>query len=101
MGYNFRWHDLRHTYATIAANELHVNINFLRKQLGHKKIESVIHYYTQVSPELEEESRQIIQGIGVKPIVEDYGIDLDYERSGKKLENRPKYTFVNGKIKSR
>ena len=101
LGYNFRWHDLRHTYATIAANELHVNINFLRKQLGHKKIESVIHYYTQVSPELEEESRQIIQGIGVKPIVEDYGIDLDYEQSGKKLENRPKYTFVNGKIKSR
>lgn len=101
LGYQFRWHDLRHTYATIAANELHVNINFLRQQLGHKKIESVIHYYTQVSPELENESRRIIQGIGVKPVMETYDVDFDYEQSGKRLENKSNYTFVNGKIKSR
>ena len=101
LGIKFRWHDLRHTYATIAANELHVNINFLKKQLGHKKIESTIHYYTQVSPEVEEESRAIIQGIGVKPMIEGYEEDLDYEQSGKKLENKPKYTFVNGKLKTK
>ena len=101
IGIKFRWHDLRHTYATIAANELHVNINFLRKQLGHKKIESTIHYYTQVSPEVEEESRAIIQGISVKPMIEGFEEDLDYEQSGKILENKPKYTFVNGKIKTK
>ena len=73
----------------------------MKKQLGHKKIESTIHYYTQVSPEVEEQSRQIIQGISVKPMIEGYEEDLAIEQSGKKLENQPKYTFVNGKLKTK
>lgn len=98
--FKFRWHDLRHTYATIAANELHINPNFLKRQMGHVKIDTTLQYYTQVSEAVEEESRQIIQGISVKPYVQqdiDYDFDAE-EQSGKILENMPNYEFKNGKI---
>lgn len=97
--YKFRWHDLRHTYATIAANELHVNPNFLKRQMGHVKIETTLKYYTQVSDAVEAESRQLIQGITVKPYVEvEYDYDFDDEQSGKILENAVNYEFKNGRI---
>jgi len=97
--YKFRWHDLRHTYATIAANELHVNPNFLKRQMGHVKIETTLKYYTQVSDAVEAESRQLIQGIGVKPYIEpEYDYDFDTEQRGKKLENQVNYEFRNGKL---
>ena len=100
LDFKFRWHDLRHTYATIAANELHVNPNFLKRQMGHTKIETTLKYYTQVSEAVEEESRQLIQGITVKPYVaQEYDYDFDDEtQSGKKLENQQNYVFRNGKL---
>lgn len=99
LDFNFKWHDLRHTYATIAANELHVNPNFLQRQLGHTKIETTLKYYTQVSDAVVEESREKIQGITVKPMVKvDYDYDYDTEQSGKDLENLPNYKFENGKL---
>lgn len=98
--YKFIWHDLRHTYATIAANELHINPNFLQRQMGHTKIETTLKYYTQVSDAVVEESRARIQGITVKPLTPmDYEEIIDgEEQSGKNLENIPTYRFENGKL---
>lgn len=41
------------------------NINFLRAQLGHKKIESVMHYYTQVSEKVLEQGRVVINKLNI------------------------------------
>ena len=76
-----------------------MNPNFLKRQMGHVKIETTLKYYTQVSDAVEAESRKLIQGISVKPYVEvEYDYDFDDEQSGNKLENVVNYEFKNGRI---
>ena len=45
-----RFHDLRHTYASIMINEGH-NLKFVSKQLGHSSIQITLDRYAHLIPE--------------------------------------------------
>jgi integrase len=45
-----RWHDLRHSYASILINE-GANLKFVSKQLGHSSISITLDRYSHLMPE--------------------------------------------------
>lgn len=68
-GIKFKYHNLRHTYATILA-EKGAHPKFVQKQLGHAKIEFTLRYYTHVTEEM---GRQAMKALGKEvsvPVVE-------------------------------
>lgn len=48
LGIHFKFHNLRHTYATILA-ENGINPRYVQEQLGHAKLEFTLRYYTHVT----------------------------------------------------
>lgn len=108
FGYDWKWYDLRATYASICANDLKLNPSFLRQQMGHTKIETTLRYYTDVDEALRFQSRQLIQSINIMPTPESlvfdelstqgdmvYGYD-DEDQSVKKVGNQQIFDFENG-----
>lgn len=54
-GCHFRFHDLRHTHATLLL-EADVNIKVVQKRLGHENIKTTLNVYSHVTNKLEEDS---------------------------------------------
>lgn len=57
-----RWHDLRHTNATL---QIQQNINFkvIQERLGHKDITTTLNLYAHVNKELQEQSANSLQDL--------------------------------------
>lgn len=51
LGIDFKFHNLRHTYATILA-ENGVNPRYVQEMLGHSKLEFTLRYYTHVTEKM-------------------------------------------------
>ena len=51
LGINFKYHNLRHTYATILA-ESGVSPRYVQEMLGHSKLEFTLRYYTHVTEKM-------------------------------------------------
>lgn len=55
LGINFKFHDLRHSHASLLL-EADVNIKVIQERLGHSKINTTLDVYSHVSQKLERES---------------------------------------------
>ena len=53
LGIQFKYHNLRHTYATILAED-GANPKYVQRQLGHAKLEFTLRYYTHVTDKMGE-----------------------------------------------
>lgn len=51
LGIHFKYHNLRHTYATILA-ESGVSPRYVQEMLGHSKLEFTLRYYTHVTEKM-------------------------------------------------
>ena len=51
LGINFKYHNLRHTYATILA-ESGVSPRYVQEMLGHSKLEFTLRYYTHITEKM-------------------------------------------------
>ncbi len=51
LGISFKYHNLRHTYATILA-ESGVSPRYVQEMLGHSKLEFTLRYYTHVTEKM-------------------------------------------------
>ena len=51
LGIQFKFHNLRHTYATILA-ESGVSPRYVQDALGHSKLEFTLRYYTHVTEKM-------------------------------------------------
>ncbi len=51
LGISFKFHNLRHTYATILA-ESGVSPRYVQEMLGHSKLEFTLRYYTHVTEKM-------------------------------------------------
>ena len=51
LGISFKFHNLRHTYATILA-ENSVSPRYVQEMLGHSKLEFTLRYYTHVTEKM-------------------------------------------------
>lgn len=58
-GIQFKYHNLRHTYATILA-ENGAHPRYVQKQLGHAKFEFTLRYYTHVTEKMGEVAMQAL-----------------------------------------
>ena len=64
-GIQFKFHNLRHTYATILA-ENGAHPRFVQQQLGHAKFEFTLLYYTHVTDKMGQRAMSIVESeIGV------------------------------------
>ena len=54
-GYRFRFHDLRHTHATMLL-EADVNIKVIQQRLGHENIKTTLNVYSHLTNKLEEDA---------------------------------------------
>ncbi|WP_195513880.1 tyrosine-type recombinase/integrase [Turicibacter sanguinis] len=54
-GYPFRFHDLRHTHATLLL-EADVNIKVVQQRLGHENIKTTLNVYSHITNKLEEDA---------------------------------------------
>ncbi len=54
-GYQFRFHDLRHTHATMLL-EADVNIKVVQQRLGHENIKTTLNIYSHLTNKLEEDA---------------------------------------------
>lgn len=61
-GFDFRFHYLRHTHATILASK-GVNPRYVMERLGHTKIETTLKYYTHVTNEMHEQVAAIMDTV--------------------------------------
>ena len=61
-GFNFKFHYLRHTHATILAAK-GVNPRYVMERLGHSKIDTTLKYYTHVTDEMHEQVATIMDTI--------------------------------------
>ena len=51
LGIDFKFHNLRHTYATILA-ESGISPRYVQEMLGHSKLEFTLRYYTHVTEKM-------------------------------------------------
>jgi len=58
---NFRWHDLRHTYASLLAMK-NVSIYTIAELLGHSTIR-MTKRYAHLSPKYKEEVASLLDGV--------------------------------------
>lgn len=59
----FKFHNLRHTYATILA-ESGVNPRYVQEMLGHSKLEFTLRYYTHVTEKMGIIARNALESTG-------------------------------------
>ena len=55
----FKFHNLRHTYATILA-ESGISPRYVQEMLGHSKLEFTLKYYTHITGHMAEMARMVI-----------------------------------------
>ena len=58
-GIPFKYHNLRHTYATMLA-ESGVSPRYAQEQLGHAKLEFTLQYYTHPTPAMKDKAMEAI-----------------------------------------
>ena len=51
LGIHFKFHNLRHTYATVLA-ENGLNPRYVQEMLGHSKLEFTLRYYTHITEKM-------------------------------------------------
>ena len=59
-GIPFKFHNLRHTYATVLA-ESGINPRYVQEQLGHAKLEFTLRYYTHVTDIMGKKAMEAVQ----------------------------------------
>jgi integrase len=57
-----RFHDLRHTYASLLLAK-DVNIKYIQRQMGHSSFEITMNTYAHLMPEVYEKSKLLINGL--------------------------------------
>jgi integrase len=57
---SLRWHDLRHTYATLLLNR-GVNINMIKAQMGHSSIQVTLDRYAHLLPSTYQHAAEQVQ----------------------------------------
>jgi integrase len=62
QGLDIRWHDLRHTYATLLLGQ-GVHPKVVQEALGHSTIAITMDLYSHVSPNLQEEAAQKLDAL--------------------------------------
>lgn len=60
LGLDFRFHNLRHTYATVNA-ENGVSPRYVQEMLGHSKFEFTLKYYTHVTDKMSDLARNVLE----------------------------------------
>lgn len=60
LGISFKYHNLRHTYATILA-ESGVSPRYVQEMLGHSKLEFTLRYYTHVTEKMGNLARNALE----------------------------------------
>lgn len=60
LGLDFRFHNLRHTYATINA-ENGISPRYVQEMLGHSKFEFTLKYYTHVTDKMSSLARNALE----------------------------------------
>lgn len=58
-GIHFKYHNLRHTYATLLA-ESGISPRYVQEQLGHAKLEFTLQYYTHVTDEMRQKAMESV-----------------------------------------
>ena len=61
-GFDFKFHYLRHTHATILASK-GVNPRYVMDRLGHGKIDVTLKYYTHVTDEMHDQVAAIMDTV--------------------------------------
>lgn len=61
-GINFKYHNLRHTHATLLL-EKGLNPKYIQTRLGHSKLETTLRLYTHVTTKMEERAAEIADEI--------------------------------------
>ena len=51
LGIHFKFHNLRHTYATVLA-ENGLSPRYVQEMLGHSKLEFTLRYYTHITEKM-------------------------------------------------
>lgn len=59
-GITFKFHNLRHTYATILA-EKGAHPRYVQQQLGHSKFEFTLRYYTHVTAKMADQAMDLLE----------------------------------------
>ena len=59
LGIHFKFHNLRHTYATVLA-ENGMNPRYVQEMLGHSKLEFTLRYYTHVTEKMSGEAEKAL-----------------------------------------
>ena len=59
LGIHFKFHNLRHTYATVLA-ENGMNPRYVQEMLGHSKLEFTLRYYTHVTEKMSDEAEKAL-----------------------------------------
>lgn len=60
LGIDFKFHNLRHTYATIHA-ENGISPRYVQEMLGHAKLEFTLKYYTHVTEKMSEMAKKALE----------------------------------------
>jgi len=62
LGIDFKFHNLRHTHATMLA-EKGVNPKYVKERLGHGKMELTLRYYTHITDVMHEQVAGIVDNL--------------------------------------
>ena len=86
-GIPFKFHNLRHTYATILA-ENGAHPRYVQQQLGHAKFEFTLRYYTHVTAKMGEQAMECLES--------EIDFPFDQEESSSQNLGREKGVIVPG-----
>ena len=57
-----RWHDLRHTYASLLISK-NLPIKYIQKQMGHGSIQVTLDRYGHLMPDVNEQAISVLNGL--------------------------------------
>ena len=69
MGLEIRFHDLRHTHATLLLRQ-GVHVKAVSERLGHSTVGITLDTYSHVLPDMQEEATEKLEAMlaGLKPV---------------------------------
>ena len=69
MGLEIRFHDLRHTHATLLLRQ-GVHVKVVSERLGHSTVGITLDTYSHVLPDMQEEATEKLEAMlaGLKPV---------------------------------
>ena len=62
IGKNFGWHSLRHSHTT-ELMQAGVPLKLIQDRLGHSNISTTLQIYTSVTPDMQNQAREVIDGL--------------------------------------